>query len=309
MLAFSMDAALDALLGAVTDAEYRFVTVTPATHARVIARKSEAEDLRDIFGWNLPFREGALAPALIDVLERADALERTEDGLLRSRLRAASIGERLFLHSSFPTEEEDSVFFGPDTYRFVDLLRAELPKLGEVRRVVDIGAGSGAGGISAAGLLSGAIVTLADVNPKALRLAAANARAAGVEAELVQGKGLESVEGPIDLIIANPPYIIDEGGRTYRHGGGMHGAELSLDWALEAAERLEPGGHMILYTGSAIVDGRDGLREALEERLPEFGCSLRYREIDPDIFGEELERPAYAGVERIAAVGAVIAKG
>ncbi len=86
----------------------------------------------------------------------------------------------------------------------------------------------------------------------------------------------------------------------------MHGARVSLDWALEAAARLEPGGRMLLYTGVAIIDGRDTLRAALERELPALGCSLRYRELDPDIFGEELEKPAYARVERIAAVGAVI---
>jgi hypothetical protein len=56
------------------------------------------------------------------------------------------------------------------------------------------------------------------------------------------------------------------------------------------------------------VDGRDRLREALEERLPELDCSLRYTEIDPDIFGELLDQPGYETVERVAAVGAVISK-
>jgi hypothetical protein len=101
---------------------------------------------------------------------------------------------------------------------------------------------------------------------------------------------------------------MDDSDRTYRDGGGMHGAALSLDWSLASARRLEPGGRMLLYTGAAIVDGRDRLRDELEQRLPGLGCSLRYREIDPDVFGEELEKPAYADVERIAAVGAVIEK-
>jgi len=88
----------------------------------------------------------------------------------------------------------------------------------------------------------------------------------------------------------------------------MHGAQLSFDWAIAAAKRLEPGGHMILYTGVAIIQGQDELRAALDRELPALGCTLRYREIDPDIFGEELEKPPYRDVERIAAVGAVIAK-
>ena len=32
------------------------------------------------------------------------------------------------------------------------------------------------------------------------------------------------------------------------------------------------------------------------------GTRFDYRELDPDVFGEELDRPAYAHVERIAVV-------
>jgi methylase of polypeptide subunit release factors len=298
-----------ALLGALEAARYRFTAVTPATHERVIARpdRQEARTLRDVFGWNLPFSEGLLPPEMLAALRGADALEEA-GGRLRSRLRAASLGDALFLHSAFPTDAEDAVFFGPDTYRFAAMLEAELPRLQPVRRLVDLGAGSGAGAIVAARRLPGARATLVDVNPAALALAAANAAHAGVEAELVEGAGLEAVEGPVDLVIANPPYVMDEGGRTYRDGGDLHGARLSLDWALAAAQRLEPGGHMLLYTGVAIVDGRDALRAELERALPPLGCTLRYRELDPDIFGEELEKPPYRDVERIAAVAATIRK-
>jgi methylase of polypeptide subunit release factors len=213
---------------------------------------------------------------------------------------------KLFVHSAFPTEAENSVFLGPDTYRFADFVRAELARTPGIRRLVDIGTGAGVGAITAAPLLPGTRLTLLDINPLALRIASINARHAGLEVELVEGEGIEDVAGLVDLAIANPPYIIDGGDRTYRDGGGMHGAEMSLDWALASARRLEPGGRMLLYTGVAIVEGRDELREALERDLPGLECSLRYREIDPDIFGEELEKPAYADVERIAAVGAVI---
>jgi methylase of polypeptide subunit release factors len=298
------------LLGALARQGYGFITPTPATHARVLARSPgrTARNLRDVFGWSLPFEPGLLPPDLQNLLEQADALER-EDGLLRSRLRVSSIGERLFLHSAFPTDAQDSVFFGPDTYRFVDFIRSELPRMGNARRLVDIGTGSGTGAIMAAPMLPGARLTLLDINPSALRLASANARHSGVEAELIEGASLDDVPGLVDLVIANPPYIMDESGRDYRDGGDMHGARLSLDWTLAAARRLEPGGHMLLYTGSAIVDGRDELREALERELPSLGCTLRYREIDPDLFGEELEKPAYREVERIAAIGAVVEAG
>jgi hypothetical protein len=288
---------------------YAFVTPTPATHRRFLERnRRPARDLRDVFGWNLPFAPELLPPSLLQALERAGLLAPAEDGLLRSKVRVATEGGLRFLHSAYPTDDPDSVFFGPDSYRFVRFLRAQLPKIGACGRLVDMGAGSGVGGIVAASLLPGAAIALLDVNPAALRFAAANAADAGVAVELVEGKGPGDVAGPVDLVIANPPYIMDEAERTYRHGGGMNGARLSLDWAVAAAARLSPGGKMLLYTGVSIVGGRDALREALEKALPPLGCTLAYEEIDPDIFGEELERPLYRDVERIVAVGAVIAK-
>ena len=69
-----------------------------------------------------------------------------------------------------------------------------------------------------------------------------------------------------------------------------------------------PGGRVLLYSGSAIVDGADRLEADLVAHLPALGCTMRYEEIDPDIFGEELDGASYQDVERIAAIGAVIAK-
>lgn len=295
------------LLSLLGSTDYQFTAVTPATHERVVSRAeaAEARDLRDVFGWNLAFGEDLLPPEMLRALCRAEAIEECA-GLLKSELRAASLGSHTFLHSSFPTEAEDAVFFGPDTYRFARFLAAELPQLHGASRLVDLGAGTGAGGIVASRLMPDLKVVLTDVNPQALKLAAVNARQAGVDAELVLGSGLDAVEGPVDLIIANPPYVMDEGDRTYRDGGAMRGAKLSLDWVLESVRRLEPGGSMLLYTGVAIVRGRDEFREVLVERLSTLGCTVRYEEIDPDIFGEELEKEPYRDVERIAAVGAVV---
>jgi hypothetical protein len=168
--------------------------------------------------------------------------------------------------------------------------------------------GAGVGGIVAAACLPGAAIELVDLNEKALGLARVNAAHAGVAAATYVSDGVEAVPAGFDLAIANPPFIVDEDGPAYRDGGDMRGAALSLDWTLGAAQKLARGGRILLYTGSAIVGGRDALREALETGLPPRGCSLSYREIDPDIFGEELEKPAYREVERIAAVGAVIVK-
>jgi hypothetical protein len=66
---------------------------------------------------------------------------------------------------------------------------------------------------------------------------------------------------------------------------------------------LAPGGRLVLYTGSAIVNGSDLFHEALSSRLAGRGVRFAYEEIDPDVFGEELEYAPYDRVDRIAVVG------
>lgn len=303
--------AAHALLAALEERGYQFVTPTPATHARVIARRQQARDLRDVFGWSLPFAASAIDADIVELLRGADLLADHGD-LLISKVRASSLGEHLFLHSAYPTTAQDAVFFGPDSYRFATFLEAELPKLTRRDHLVDFGAGSGVGAIVAAKYADN--VSLLDVNANALRLARANAlhaeisfRISGAERWRFLNAGtLDAVEGAIDCVIANPPYIADPTHRAYRDGGGMHGGELSLTWALEAAKRLKSGGAFLLYTGSAIIDGEDKLKAALFDALDGFDVS--YREIDPDVFGEELEREDYADVDRIAVVGLIAVK-
>jgi methylase of polypeptide subunit release factors len=199
------------------------------------------------------------------------------------------------------------VFFGPDSYRYANFLMDTLPNLPARTHVVDVGAGSGIGALTAVRSLPPLKVTLTDINPAALELAQATWEAAELsEASFVTCDALSGVTDPIDLIIANPPYIADPVHRQYRDGGGMHGGAMSVRWAQDAARRLESGGAFALYTGSAMVGGEDPLWAALIEALPDF--DVLYGEIDPDVFGEELEREDYADVERIAVVGVVAVK-
>jgi len=149
---------------------------------------------------------------------------------------------------------------------------------------------------------------LTDVNSVALATAQMNLEAGGLTGDYRLGSGLATVPEEADLIIANPPFIAGDSGRTYRDGGDMKGARLSLNWALAAAKQLAPEGRFILYTGSAIVNGVDGLREALTSRLNGELFELKYEELDPDIFGDQLSAPGYENVERIAAIGAVISR-
>jgi methylase of polypeptide subunit release factors len=299
------DDALLALGRALAEAGYHFTTVTPDTHVRVNRRpeNAEARSLADVFGWSRPFQSGMLPPLILDLMDRAGVLIR-DGGACRSAVRASTLGEELFFHSAFPTAAADAVFFGPDTYRFADaILRAIRERDRPVRRAVDIGCGAGPGGIIAAKRLPDAEVFMVDINEAALRLARINARLAGVlNAEARHSDLLTGVDADFDLILANPPYLVDPAQRAYRHGGGPLGAGLSLAILETALERLAPGGTLVLYTGAAIVQGQDPFRTAAAERLREGGARWTYREVDPDVFGEELDAEAYRHADRIAAV-------
>ena len=277
-------APLLALGQALRDAGHRFTTTTPATHARVNARpgNEEAHDLAGIFGWSRPFRPDTVPAPLLRLMEQAGVLRR-DGALCRSTVRASTLHGELFLHSAFPTTAADAVFFGPDTYRFADaVLHALRNRTRPVRRAVDVCCGAGPGGIVVAKALPGAAVFMADINDAALRLARVNARLAGTPgAEARHSDLLTALDGSFDLIVANPPYLVDPAERAYRHGGGPLGAGLSLAILDAALDRLAPGGTLALYTGVAVVKNEDPFRTAAAGRLARGGLQWTYREIDP----------------------------
>ena len=284
---------------------YRFVTPTPATHARVNARPGSdwARDLVGVMGWSRPFRHDAIDPGNEAAMRAAGIIEPAGEGW-RSVLRASTLDDLLFLHSAYPTSDADSVFFGPDTYRFAQAIAQVVRR--PVRRAVDIGCGAGPGAVLIARAHPRAEVLGLDINPAALRLTRVNAALGGVSVAALHSDILTDVEGEFDLIIANPPYMADSARRAYRDGGGPLGATLSLRIVQAATERLATGGTLLLYTGAAIVEGQDPFLAAATPLMT--GLSWSYREIDPDVFGEELAEPAYARADRIAAVALVATK-
>ncbi len=298
------DTALIALGHALRTLGYRHTTATPATHARVNARPENARalDVSGVFGWSRPFAREALPAAVFAAAKAAGVLQRDGD-LWRSTVRASTLSDELFLHSAYPTTAAEAVFFGPDTYRFAAALERHLARRGPVHRAVDIGCGAGPGAVLIARACPQAEVLAVDINHGALRFTASNAALAGARnLRTCRSDLLSGTEGRFDLIVANPPYLLDAQERTYRHGGGALGEGLSLAIAGLAQTRLAAGGSLLLYTGSAIVDGVDGFRQALQRRIETAALDWDYEELDPDVFGEELLEPGYAGCDRIAAV-------
>lgn len=298
------DVALLRLAALLRAADYRFHTVTPATHQRVLARGQRwALDLGDAFGWNMPFQTSLLGADRCAELAAAGAISAHSDGW-KADVRAAALGDLIVFHSPYPTEQRDAVFFGPDTYRFISAIRRTLPTLAQPpRRVVDIGCGAGAAAIVLAAAFPDADVIGTDINQRALALTTTNACCAQVpNLRTALSDLLGGVDGSFDLIVANPPYMLDAEARAYRDGGGNYGEGLAVAMVRAGLERLAPGGTLMLYTGTAFVQQRDQFWRVVAPVLAAANGTWHYEELDPDVFGEELEQPGYANVDRIAAV-------
>lgn len=299
------DEALLQLGRVLKESGYNFTTSTPLTHARVNARSENqiAKNARDIFGWSRLFQREILSSQIWELMNAAGIVETLESGS-RSTLRLSSLSGNLFWHSAFPTTQSDAVFFGPDTYRFAAAIERWMEcSASTPRRAVDLCSGSGAGAILIADAFPNCEVFSLDINEAALRLARINSALAKTPKVQAQYSDLlKDVDGSFDLIVANPPYLVDESERAYRHGGGDLGAGLSLSIVEAAQSRLAPGGTLLLYTGAAIVEGIDPFRADAEKLLQDSGLEYSYREMDGDVFGEELKFGAYAHCDRIAAV-------
>ena len=161
--------------------EYRFITPTPASIARVAQRQDNdhARKLTCILGWSRPFISAVVPPTILDAMLSAGVIERDGEWL-RSTVRVSSIGEALYFHSAYSTTAPNSVFFGPDTYRFVRQLKLALPSLATgLQRCADIGCGSGAGAVTLALACPDAVVHALDINAAALTLTSVTAALAG----------------------------------------------------------------------------------------------------------------------------------
>jgi SAM-dependent methyltransferase len=294
----SEDDALLALGRALMAANYKFTAVSPESHRRVMGRgQVEAQSLQDVFGWSRPFSDELLGADWLDLMREAAVLT-PEGRLWRSRVRFATVGDRIFAHSAHPATAPDSVEIDADSYRFVSVLQGSSFR---AERAVDLGCGAGIAGL----VMSDRALTwtLADVNPRALRFSRINSALNGLtQVEFAHTDLLADVGGDLDLVICHPPHRIEPHGNLYRDGGGPYGVEVAVRTVKESLERLVPGGRLVLYTASPIVNGRDML---LQEVRPVFGAydsRFEYLVLDPDMDSELLERPEYAQVDRIARV-------
>ncbi|HZV73926.1 MAG TPA: peptide chain release factor N(5)-glutamine methyltransferase [Conexibacter sp.] len=177
--------------------------------------------------------------------------------LVRRRARepvAYVLGKRAFRYIEL-TVDERVLVPRPESEGLVE---AGL-KLPTGARVVDVGTGSGAIALALKHERPDLEVLGTDVSADALAVARANAQALRLDVTFVHGDLLDAVEGPLDAVLSNPPYV----------------AERDL-------ETLEP--EVIAEPDMAVFGGHDGfeivrrLVPAAVARAPlvaiEVGCGM-----------------------------------
>lgn len=169
------------------------------------------------------------------------------------------VGHREFFSLSFRVTP-DVLIPRPETEQIV-VRATDLSKERNIRHVADVGTGSGVLAICCALHIADCQVTATDVSKAALQVAAENAATHKVDTEIdfTECDLLAGVPAQqrFDLIVSNPPYVsseemaeLDPEVRDHEPhlalDGGKHGTEIIERLLPQAAERLNPGGWLLI---------------------------------------------------------------
>jgi release factor glutamine methyltransferase len=214
--------------------------------------------------------------------EPAEAVRTTFRELVGRRAKgtpvAYLVGRREFFSLNFEVTP-DVLIPRPETeslvVRAIDLAKQPSPQSSNESasqgtgrgniRIADVGTGSGIIAVTMAKQVEKSQVTAIDVSPAAIEVAKRNAEKHGV-ADRVQFVESDlfskvAVDKKFDLVLSNPPYVASEEMTTLQADVRDHEPHLALDGGKlgteiierlipQAAERLNPGGWLLIEVGA-----------------------------------------------------------
>lgn len=171
----------------------------------------------------------------------------------------------------------------------------KLARKSQISTIAEIGTGCGAIAISLALSLPEAKIYATDISNLALEVALFNCQQHGVTDRvcLLQGDMLDPLPEPVDLMVANLPYVKESelpksGPLSFEPvlalNGGINGVEKINRLSRQVSVKLRPGGHLLLEIGR----GQGRMVTALLRKL----FPLAQIEVAPD----------FSGIERVVGV-------
>jgi release factor glutamine methyltransferase len=156
----------------------------------------------------------------------------------------------------------------PETEIVVERCLALLQGM-ESPKIADVGTGTGAIALALKQERPDAIVVATDISPDALELARENAAANDLDVRFVEGDLLDGVDGPLDLVVSNPPYVGSE---------ELDGLQPEVrDWEPRGAlvdegqtARLARAAQSVL-DGWLVVEVHEDRAQALSDELAKLG--------------------------------------
>jgi release factor glutamine methyltransferase len=215
-------------------------------------------------------------------LEFERRLQESELTQLRELVRRRGAGEPLqhllgtveFCGRTFSCDKR-ALVPRPETEQLVELLISRFKSEIASSRVIDVGTGSGVIALSLAAEFPNATIVGIDISEDALTLARQNAERLGLanRVHFLKSNLLERVEGKVDLIVANLPYVSSEDrqnlSREVMHDpevalfAGVRGDELVRQLIAQGPSSLRPDGILAMEIG---IGQSETLVEALTEK-------------------------------------------
>ncbi len=139
-------------------------------------------------------------------LKEAEEIDGDEDAFLQGVPFAYQLGYATFTDYDFKVTP-DVLIPRPETEQLFEIVDSWLKKHSSLKRLVDIGTGSGCLGISLALAQPQLTVLLTDISAAALQVAETNAYYLRATVTLKASDLFTNVTGLYDVIVSNPPYI------------------------------------------------------------------------------------------------------